>query len=175
MGKCHVQWQLRTSWRCISAVTGATQQSTQPQHSRCHVITASNLHLNGLQALSSLFTGSMCGTRDTFGQLGSTRGCECALGRILCRYQRLPNAWRANLLCVNPNPPKLTCLAKHTSSPRIMQVPVLFTGSMRDNMDPFGQHSDAEVWAALRRAHLAPIVENSPQVLCWFPPLEGDF
>jgi ABC-type multidrug transport system fused ATPase/permease subunit len=46
-----------------------------------------------------------------------------------------------------------------------LQVPVLFTGSMRDNLDPFGKHTDAEVWAALRRAHLAPVVEHSPQVL----------
>jgi hypothetical protein len=46
-------------------------------------------------------------------------------------------------------------------------VPVLFTGTMRDNLDPFGKHTDAEIWAALRRAHLAPVVENSPQVqLC---------
>ena len=35
---------------------------------------------------------------------------------------------------------------------------------MRDNLDPFEKHTDAEVWAALRRAHLAPVVENSPQV-----------
>ena len=49
--------------------------------------------------------------------------------------------------------------------PRCCQVPVLFTGTMRDNLDPFEKHTDAEIWAALRRAHLAPVVENSPQVL----------
>ena len=49
--------------------------------------------------------------------------------------------------------------------PWCCQVPVLFTGTMRDNLDPFEKHTDAEVWAALRRAHLAPVVENSPQVL----------
>ncbi len=43
-----------------------------------------------------------------------------------------------------------------------VQVPVLFTGSMRDNLDPFREHPDAAVWAALRRAHLAPVVEASP-------------
>ena len=36
-----------------------------------------------------------------------------------------------------------------------VQVPVLFTGSMRANLDPFEQHSDADIWAALRRSHLA--------------------
>lgn len=39
------------------------------------------------------------------------------------------------------------------------QVPVLFTGTLRSNLTPFGEHSDAECWAALRRAHLAPAIE----------------
>lgn len=42
-----------------------------------------------------------------------------------------------------------------------MQVPVLFTGTIRSNLAPFGEASDAEIWAALRRAHLAPVVEGS--------------
>jgi hypothetical protein len=41
-----------------------------------------------------------------------------------------------------------------------VQVPVLFTGTMRFNLDPFGQFSDAEVWGALRRAHLGALVES---------------
>ncbi len=42
------------------------------------------------------------------------------------------------------------------------QVPVLFTGTLRFNLTPFGEHSDAECWAALRRAHLSEMVEASP-------------
>ncbi|KAK9802963.1 hypothetical protein WJX72_012534 [[Myrmecia] bisecta] len=44
----------------------------------------------------------------------------------------------------------------------IPQVPVLFTGSMRSNLAPFGEASDAEMWSALRRAHLASVVEAHP-------------
>lgn len=40
------------------------------------------------------------------------------------------------------------------------QVPVLFTGSIRENLAPFGGHSDSALWSALRRAHLAPVVED---------------
>jgi hypothetical protein len=31
----------------------------------------------------------------------------------------------------------------------------LFSGTIRDNLDPFGQHEDAEVWDALRQVGLA--------------------
>ena len=44
----------------------------------------------------------------------------------------------------------------------LLQVPVLFTGSMRSNLDPFGEYNDAEVWRALRRANLAGLVEGAP-------------
>lgn len=36
----------------------------------------------------------------------------------------------------------------------IPQDPLLFNGTMRSNLDPFGQHDDAKLWDALRRAHL---------------------
>ncbi|KAF9979372.1 hypothetical protein BGZ73_000066 [Actinomortierella ambigua] len=36
----------------------------------------------------------------------------------------------------------------------IPQDPVLFMGTIRSNLDPFGEHTDSELWAALKRAHL---------------------
>lgn len=44
-------------------------------------------------------------------------------------------------------------------------MPVLFTGTLRSNLTPFGEHTDEQCWAALKRAHLAQMVENSPQGL----------
>ena len=40
----------------------------------------------------------------------------------------------------------------------IPQDPVLFSGSLRHNLDPFEQYSDEAVWAALRQSHLADFV-----------------
>ncbi|KAI9335034.1 hypothetical protein DFJ73DRAFT_34803 [Zopfochytrium polystomum] len=38
----------------------------------------------------------------------------------------------------------------------IPQDPVLFAGTVRSNLDPFGKVADADLWNALRRAHLVP-------------------
>ena len=42
------------------------------------------------------------------------------------------------------------------------QDPVLFSGSLRLNLDPFDQYSDGEVWQALKQAHLSSFVESLP-------------
>ena len=44
----------------------------------------------------------------------------------------------------------------------IPQDPVLFSGSLRHNLDPFDHYSDEAVWAALRQSHLASFVEGLP-------------
>uniref|UniRef100_UPI0037E899EE ATP-binding cassette sub-family C member 4-like n=1 Tax=Semicossyphus pulcher TaxID=241346 RepID=UPI0037E899EE len=44
----------------------------------------------------------------------------------------------------------------------IPQDPVLFTGSMRKNLDPFNYHSDEELWNALREVQLKSVVEELP-------------
>ncbi|CAM9754010.1 unnamed protein product, partial [Sphacelaria rigidula] len=44
----------------------------------------------------------------------------------------------------------------------IPQEPVLFSGTLRDNLDPFEAYSDDEVWDALEQASLASTVRNFP-------------
>eukprot|EP00795_Rhopilema_esculentum_P002545 gene2545-740_t len=47
----------------------------------------------------------------------------------------------------------------------IPQDPVLFGGSMRKNLDPFSEHSDADLWNALEEVQLKDAVEALPGML----------
>ena len=47
----------------------------------------------------------------------------------------------------------------------IPQDPVLFSGSLRSNLDPFNTANDDALWSALRHAHLHAFVSNLPSGL----------
>ncbi len=47
----------------------------------------------------------------------------------------------------------------------IPQDPVLFSGSVRDNLDPFSEYSDEAVWRALERFSMREAVEKLPKGL----------
>jgi ABC-type multidrug transport system fused ATPase/permease subunit len=42
----------------------------------------------------------------------------------------------------------------------IPQDPVLFSGTLRSNLDPFNQYDDASLWAAVKRSHLVGSLGN---------------
>ncbi|KAI9439889.1 ABC transporter [Lactarius indigo] len=51
----------------------------------------------------------------------------------------------------------------------IPQDPTLFSGTLRSNLDPFGQHDDARLWDALRRSYL---VEGTKRISLVKPELD---
>lgn len=44
----------------------------------------------------------------------------------------------------------------------IPQAPVLFSGTVRFNLDPFTEHNDADLWESLERAHLKDVIRRNP-------------
>ena len=47
----------------------------------------------------------------------------------------------------------------------ISQSPTLINGSVRLNVDPLGEHTDAEIWNALHRTKMSSAVKNMPNAL----------
>ncbi|XP_068440086.1 ATP-binding cassette sub-family C member 3 isoform X2 [Clinocottus analis] len=47
----------------------------------------------------------------------------------------------------------------------IPQEPVLFSGTLKMNLDPFEKYSDEELWSALQQSHLHKFVSNQPAKL----------
>uniref|UniRef100_A0A8C6P2J7 ABC-type glutathione-S-conjugate transporter n=1 Tax=Nothobranchius furzeri TaxID=105023 RepID=A0A8C6P2J7_NOTFU len=49
----------------------------------------------------------------------------------------------------------------------IPQDPILFSGSLRMNLDPFDTYTDEEIWSSLELAHLKTFVSNLPDKLSY--------
>ena len=47
----------------------------------------------------------------------------------------------------------------------LLQDPVLFSGTIRMNLDPFNKYTDDEVWRVLEHAHLKAMVSAYPEGL----------
>ncbi|KAJ1722150.1 hypothetical protein LPJ53_003386 [Coemansia erecta] len=47
----------------------------------------------------------------------------------------------------------------------IPQDPVLFVGTVRDNVDPIGSYTDQQIWSALENAHLAEYIRSKDKGL----------
>ena len=62
-----------------------------------------------------------------------------------------------------PLNPMVCAIWKYDDSPLLQllfQEPVVFSGTIRENLDPYGNHNDVEIWHSLEHAHLKDFVSQ---------------
>ena len=56
----------------------------------------------------------------------------------------------------------------------ILQEPVLFSGSLRTNLDPFEKATDDEIWTSLEHSQLKDFFKSQPEQLSFHCTEGGD-
>ena len=73
---------------------------------------------------------------------------------------RIIEATEGNIKIDNVDVSKIGLKLLRSSISVIPQDPFIFSGSIRENIDPFGLVGDADIWFALEKASLKPFVQG---------------
>eukprot|EP00742_Colponemidia_sp_Colp-10_P009368 GILJ01010209.1.p1 GENE.GILJ01010209.1~~GILJ01010209.1.p1 ORF type:complete len:1421 (-),score=210.50 GILJ01010209.1:229-4491(-) len=129
-----------------------------PQEGR---VQFNNLVIRYREDMPPVLHGVTCSiqSREKVGVVGRTGAGKSTFALALFRIVE-PTSGSIEIDGVNISSMGLADLRSRLSI--IPQDPVLFTGSIRSNLDPFEQFTDSEIWSALVRVHLQPLVEQLP-------------
>jgi len=97
--------------------------------------------------------------RTKVGIVGTTGCGKSSLLLVLLRILE-PRAGRVLINNVDTSTLGLSTL--RSAQGLVPQDPLLFTGSLRHNLDPLGAYTDGRIWDALRCAHLDSLVRSFP-------------
>ena len=103
------------------------------------------------------------------GIIGRTGAGKSSLFNALCGMYEISEGC---ILIDRDDISKLDLYAHRKRQSVIPQDPVLFSGTLRYNLDPFDEFSSEEIWAAVGNCHLRKMVESLPSQL--MSPVEED-
>lgn len=128
--------------------TGAQPPDDWPQHGRVEVqhLTLS-YHQDSNKVLKDV-SFSIC-PHEKIGIVGRTGAGKTS---IVSALFRMPEAEEGRIIIDGVNIADLVLQSSRRAISVIAQDPILFTGTLRMNLDPFGNHSDAELCGILEEA-----------------------
>ncbi|QKX53596.1 uncharacterized protein TRUGW13939_00675 [Talaromyces rugulosus] len=123
---------------------------TWPEHGR---ITFSNVHMRYRAGLPLVLRGLDMDVRggERIGIVGRTGAGKSSIMSALFRITELSEG---SITIDGHDIGKIGLQDLRSRLAIIPQDPTLFKGTVRSNLDPFNEHSDLELWDALRQAHL---------------------
>ena len=86
----------------------------------------------------------------------------CGKSTLLQALVRLNVVTRGDILVDGESLLRMDLERARSNISVIPQDPHLFSGTIRYNLDPFSQYSDAEVWSALEDAHIKEFIATDP-------------
>lgn len=148
--------------------TEYTPPNEWPRHGRVDFKNFKVRYREGLDLVLNGLTFSVLGG-EKIGIVGRTGAGKSSLTLALFR---IIEAAQGKILIDDIDISKLGLHDLRSRLTIIPQDPVLFSGTLRMNLDPFDCHSDEEIWKALEHAHLKSFVQSKS---CLYDLLLGNF
>ncbi|KAG0077209.1 hypothetical protein BGZ92_002023 [Podila epicladia] len=132
-----------------------------PEHGQIEFQNYSTRYREGLEPVLSNVDLSIC-AGERIGIVGRTGAGKSSVNMALFR---MIEATEGKILIDGVDTSTLGLQELRSRLTIIPQDPFLFGGTIRANLDPFGQHQDADIWAALEAASLKQYVSSLPNGL----------